>query len=241
MSFLEHLEELRKRLVWSVLAVAAGFMVCWWKAREIFQFLEAPVIAVLPKGTKLAYTQLTEPFMLYVNIALLAGTILASPVILFQLWLFIAPGLYRNERRWAAPFVMLSVLFFFAGCAFGYRIAFPMVAQFLVSTGEDFMPVIKIDDYLSILSQILLGLGAVFQTPILIFFLVRMGVVTEKWLLLKLRYAILIIFIIAAVITPTPDIPTQCAFALPMIGLYLLGIGMAWAVRRLTKPRQPGL
>jgi sec-independent protein translocase protein TatC len=240
MSFLEHLEDLRKRLFWSALAIAGGFLLCWYKAKEIFQFLQAPVLEVLPKGTKLAYTNLTEPFMLYINIALLAGTIVASPVILYQIWLFVAPGLYRNEKRWAAPFVVLSVLFFAAGAGFGYRIAFPMVAQFLVSTGEDFMPVIKIDDYLSILTQILLGLGAIFQTPILIFFLVRMGVVTEKWLLLKLRYAILIIFIIAAVITPTPDIPTQCAFALPMIALYLLGIAMAWGVRKLTaRPGDP--
>jgi len=234
MTFLEHLEDLRQRLVWSAVAIAAGFMLCWWKSKEIFQFLQVPVLAALPKGTKLAYTNLTEPFMLYVNIALLAGVIVASPVILYQVWLFVAPGLYRHERRWAAPFIFLSVFFFALGVTFGYKVAFPMVATFLVSTGEDFMPVIKIDDYLSILSQILLGLGAVFQTPILIFFLVRMGVVTEKWLLLKLRYAILIIFIIAAVITPTPDIPTQCAFALPMIFLYLLGIAMAWAVRKLT-------
>ena len=232
MSILEHLEDLRKRLFWSAFAVAAGFLVCWWKSREIFQWLAKPVLQALPPGTKLAYTQLTEPFMLYINIALLAGVFVASPVILYQLWLFIAPGLYRHERRWVWPFVVLSVLFFVGGGYFGYAVGFPMVAQFLVATGEDFMPVIKIDDYLDITSKILLGMGIVFETPIIIFFLARMGVVTERWLLAKFRYAVLIIFIIAALITPTPDIPTQCAFALPMCALYLLGVGMAWVFKK---------
>ena len=236
MTFLEHLEELRRRLVASAAAVAVGFLVCWWQSKPIFRILQQPVLDALPGGTKLAYTQLTEPFMLYVNIALIAGTFVASPVLLYQLWLFIAPGLYRHERMWAAPFVVLSVLFFVAGGWFGYAVAFPMVARFLVSMGQDFQPVIKIDDYLGILTKILLGMGAVFETPILIFFLVRMGVVTERWLLQKFRYAILVIFVISAIITPTPDIPTQCAFALPMIALYLLGIGMAALIKPRKKP-----
>lgn len=236
MTFLEHLEELRSRLVVSAAAVAVGFFACWWQSKAIFAFLQKPVLEVLPAGTKLAYTQLTEPFMLYVNIALLAGTFLACPVLLHQLWLFIAPGLYKHERRWAAPFVVLSVLFFVAGGWFGYAVAFPMVAKFLVSMGEDFQPVLKIDEYLAILTKILLGMGLVFETPILIFFLVRVGVVTERWLLQKFRYAVLVIFVISAVITPTPDIPTQCAFALPMIALYLLGIGMAAVFKPRPKP-----
>jgi sec-independent protein translocase protein TatC len=230
MTFLEHLEELRRRLFWSAIAIAAGFFVAWWKSQELFRLAQAPILAVLPAGTKLAYTELTEPFMLYVNIALIAGIFLASPAILWQVWLFVAPGLYRHEKKWILPFVFFSASCFCAGGWFGYRIAFPMVAQFLVSMGADFMPVLKIDDYLSILSKILIGMGLVFQTPIVIVFFVRIGVVTEKWLLQKFRYAVLVIFVIAALITPTPDIPTQCAFALPMIGLYLLGIGLAWLV-----------
>jgi len=171
------------------------------------------------------------------GIALLAGVFVASPVILYQLWLFIAPGLYRHERKWVWPFVFLSVLFFVGGGYFGYAVGFPMVAKFLVATGEDFMPVLKIEDYLDITSKLLLGMGLVFETPILIFFLARMGVVTEKWLLAKFRYAVLIIFIIAALITPTPDIPTQCAFALPMCALYLLGVLMAWVFKK-KKPKK---
>ena len=237
MTFLEHLEELRKRLVVSVLAVAAGFLLCWWRSKEIFHFLSRPVLSALPQGTKLAYTQLTEPFMIYINVALIAGVFLASPVILHQVWLFVAPGLYRHEKKWVAPFIFLSVAFFVGGGYFGYAVGFPMVAQFLVSTGEDFTPVIKIEDYLDLVTKILFGMGLVFETPILIFFLARMGVVTERWLLAKFRYAVLIIFIIAALITPTPDIPTQCAFALPMCALYLLGVLMAWVFKK--KPTAP--
>ena len=235
MSFLEHLEELRRRLVWSALAIAVGFSVSWWKAKEIFQILSKPVLEALPPGTKLAYTQLTEPFMLYINLALIVGIFVASPVLLWQLWLFVAPGLYKHEKRWVGPFVVVSVLFFVGGGLFGYAVGFPMVTKFLVSTGTDFQPVLKIDDYLDLVAKVLLGMGIVFETPILILFLARIGVVTEKWLLAKFRYAVLIIFIIAAFITPTPDIPTQCAFALPMCALYLLGILLAW----IFKKREP--
>ncbi len=232
MTFLEHLEELRKRIFYSALAVAGGFFLAWWKSQELFRIAQKPILEVLPAGTKLAYTNLTEPFMLYLNIALIAGIFLASPVVLYQVWLFVAPGLYRHEKSWVVPFVFFAALSFCAGGWFGYAVAFPMVAQFLVTMGADFTPVLKIDDYLAILSKILLGMGLVFQTPIVIVFFVRIGVVTEKWLLQKFRYAVLVIFIIAALITPTPDIPTQCAFALPMIGLYLLGIALAWLVKK---------
>ena len=232
MSFLEHLEELRHRIVVSLIAIAGGFLLSWWWAKEIFAVLQRPVLAALPPGTKLAYTQLTEPFMLYVNLALIAGIFVASPVLLHQVWLFIAPGLYKHEKMWAAPFVVLSVLFFVGGGAFGYFVGFPMVTRFLVSTGTDFTPVLKIGDYLDLVAKVLLGMGLVFETPILIFFLARVGVVTEKWLLQKFRYAVLVIFLISALITPTPDIPTQCAFALPMCALYLLGVGMAWVFKK---------
>ena len=235
MTFLEHLEELRRRLFWSAIAVAGGFFLAWWKAQDLFRIAQRPILEVLPAGTKLTYTNLTEPFMLYVNIALIAGIFLASPVIFLQVWLFVAPGLYRHEKRWVWPFVLSTAALFCAGGWFGYAVAFPMVAQFLVTMGADFTPVLKIDDYLAILSKILLGMGLVFQTPIVIVFFVRIGVVTEKWLLQKFRYAVLVIFVIAALITPTPDIPTQCAFALPMIALYLLGIFLAWIVRKRVK------
>jgi sec-independent protein translocase protein TatC len=232
MGFFDHLEELRRRLVVSLVALFGGFLACWYFAPKLFDLLAAPVRRVLPPGQSLAYTTLAEPFVLYFRVAMLAGVILASPVILWQTWLFVAPALYRHERRWVWPFLVASVFFFLSGCAFGYFEAFPMVVGFLVGVGKPFQAVITINEYLSTATKIILGLGLCFEMPIVIFFLARMGVVTERWLLAKLKYAILIIFIIAAVITPTPDVTTQCVFAVPMILLYLLGVGVAWLFRR---------
>jgi len=232
MGFFEHLEELRKRLMVSLLALFGGFLASWYFAPALFDFLAAPVRRVLPPGQNLAYTTLSEPFVLYFRVAMLAGVILSSPVILWQLWLFVAPALYRHERRWVWPFLLTSVLLFLSGCAFGYWKAFPMVVGFLIGVGRPFQAVITINEYLGTATKIILGLGLCFEMPVLVFFLARMGIVTERWLLAKLKYAILVIFIIAAVITPTPDVTTQCVFAVPMILLYLLGIGVAYVFRK---------
>ena len=232
MGFFEHLEELRRRLIVSLLAVSGAFLLCWFRAPALFEFLARPLRRALPPGQNLAYTTLAEPFVLYFRVALLAGIIVASPILLWQVWLFVAPALYRRERRWALPFLFAGVFFFLCGCAFGYYEAFPLVVGFLVGVGRPFQAVITINEYLSTASKIILGLGLAFEMPILVFFLARMGVVSERWLLAKLKYAILIIFVIAAVITPTPDITTQCVFAVPMILLYLLGIGVAWVFRK---------
>ena len=169
---------------------------------------------------------------MYFRVALLAGTLLASPILLWQIWLFVSPALYRRERRWVWPFVGFGVLFFLSGCAFAYYEAFPLVVQFLIGVGKPFQAVITINEYVSLATKLILGLGLCFEMPILVFFLARLGIVSERWLLAKFKYAVLIIFIIAAVITPTPDVATQCVFALPMIALYLLGILIAWVFRR---------
>jgi sec-independent protein translocase protein TatC len=232
MGFFQHLEELRRRLIVSLLAVFVGFLSCWYFAPAIFAFLSEPIHRALPPGQKLAYTTLTEPFLMYFRVALLAGAILAAPVVLWQVWLFISPALYRREKKYVVPFVAFGALFFFAGCAFAYYEAFPLVVGFLVKVGEPFQAVITINEYLSLATKLILGLGICFETPILIFFLARLGIVSEIWLLKKFKYAVLVIFIIAAVITPTPDVATQCVFALPMIGLYLLGILIAFLFRR---------
>ncbi len=232
MGFFEHLEELRRRLIVSLIALFGGFLVCWYWAPALFDFLAAPVRKVLPPGQNLAYTTLAEPFVLYFRVAMLAGVIVASPVILWQIWLFVAPALYRHERRWVWPFLLASIFFFLCGCAFGYVEAFPLVVGFLIGVGKPFQAVITINEYLGTATKIILGLGLCFEMPILIFFLARMGVVSEKWLLAKFKYAVLAIFIIAAVITPTPDVTTQCVFAVPMILLYLLGIAVAWVFRK---------
>lgn len=234
MSFLEHLEELRKRLLYSLLALVVSFLACWSFAPQIFRILELPVLKFLPPGEKLAYTQLTSPFFLYMKVAFFAGIFLASPFILLQVWLFIAPGLYAKERRLAVPFIVFATLFFVAGGYFGYAVVFPMACSFFVEMGKDFQQVITVDEYFSFANKMIMGMGLVFETPILIFFLSRLGIVTPQFLLAKFKYAVLIIFIIAAIITPTPDMVTQSALAVPMVLLYLLGIGISFL---FGKPR----
>lgn len=227
MTLLEHLEELRKRLLVSVLAVVLAFLGCWTVAPDIFRILERPISRFLPEGDALAFTHLIDPFMLYIKVALLAGIFVASPILLLQVWLFLRPGLYRHERRLAFPFILFTSLFFLGGGYFGYEVAFPMVCRFLLSVGEDFRQVVTVQSYFAMLSKILLGLGLVFELPVLVFFLARLGLVTAKGLLKGFRWALLGIFVIAAVITPTPDVATQTVFAVPMILLYLLGVAVA--------------
>lgn len=232
MGFFDHLEEFRRRLVISLIALAVTFTLAWSHAPRLFELLARPVRRFLPPGQNLAYTTLTEPFLLYFRVALLGGLILAAPVILWQVWMFVAPALYRKEKRFAIPFLLGSVFFFLAGCAFGYFQAFPMVVGFLVGMGTNFQAVITINEYLSMATKVILGLGICFELPVFIFFLTRMGVVTEKWLLKKFKYAVLLITVTAAIITPTPDVATQAVFAVPMILLYLLGILIAWVFKK---------
>jgi sec-independent protein translocase protein TatC len=232
MGFFDHLEEFRRRLIVCLVAVFVLFFVAWAWAPELFEILAAPIRRVLPKGQNLSYTTLTEPFLMYFRVSMLAAVIGAEPVILWQVWLFISPALYRREKKYVLPFVGVGFLFFIAGCCFGYFEAFPVVVTFLIGVGKPFNAVITINEYLSTASKVILGLGLVFETPILIFFLARIGIVSERWLLAKFKYAVLVIFIIAAIITPTPDVATQLVFALPMIALYLLGIGIAWMFKK---------
>jgi len=239
MGFFQHLEELRRRLMYSIVAILVGFLAAWRWAPQLFDFLARPLREVLPPGQNLAYTTLTEPFMMYFRVALLVGILAASPVVLWQLWMFISPALYRREKRWVVPFVFFGAVFFLSGCAFSYYVAFPLVVRFLVEVGQPFQAVITINEYLSIATKLILALGLCFETPILVFFLARMGIVSERWLLAKFKYAVLVIFIVAAVITPSADVATQCVFAVPMIFLYLLGVLAAWIFRRRDVPATP--
>ncbi len=227
MTLLDHLDELRRRLFSSAIAIFVAFLGCWYFAPEIFKWLEKPILDALPEGERLAFTDLAGPFMLYVKVALLAGIFVASPVLLTQVWLFIRPGLYRRERRLALPFIVFTSAFFVAGGYFGYLVAFPMVVRFLLGVGEDFRQVVTIQAYFGMMTKILLGLGLVFEMPMLIFFLARLGIVDARKLIRWFKWAVLLIFVAAAIITPTPDIATQTVFAVPMILLYLLGIGVA--------------
>ena len=228
MSFLDHLEELRKRLMWSFLAIAGGFMVCWSFADRIFAKLQEPLSEFLPPGDTLAYTRLTAPFFLYMKVAFFAGLFVASPFLLWQLWLFISPGLYKKERRVALPFIVFGTIFFVAGGWFGYQYILPGTCKFFVETGKNFKQMITVDDYFSFASVIILAAGLIFETPILIFFLARLGIVTPAFLLQKFKYAVVIAFIVSAIVTPTPDMVTQAALAIPMIVLYLIGVAVAY-------------
>ncbi|HYI10206.1 MAG TPA: twin-arginine translocase subunit TatC [Thermoanaerobaculia bacterium] len=228
MTFLDHLEELRRRLIVSFIAVAAGFFICWAFAEPIFAKLQEPLTKFLPPGDTLAYTRLTAPFFLYMKVAFFAGIFIASPILLLQLWLFIAPGLYKRERRLALPFILFGTLFFLLGGYFGYRYILPATCSFFVETGKQFKQMVTVDDYFGFASVIILSAGLIFETPILIFFLARLGIVTPAFLLQKFKYAVVLSFVIAAVVTPTPDMVTQAALAVPMIVLYLLGIGIAF-------------
>lgn len=229
MGFLDHLEELRKRLIVSFIAVTVAFFVCWNYAPQIYAKLQEPLTKILPPGDKLAFTRLTAPFFLYMKVAFFAGIFVASPVILFQIWLFISPGLYRKERRWAAPFIIATTALFLTGGYFGYRILLPATCGFFVETGKNFKQMITIDDYFSFSSMICLAAGVVFETPILVFFLTRLGIVTPKFLMKQWKFAIVISFIVAAFVTPTPDPVNQTILAVPMILLYFLGVFVAWA------------
>ena len=228
MSFLDHLEELRKRLMVSFIAVVIGFFASWAFAERIFAKLQEPLAQFLPPGDKLAYTRLTAPFFLYMKVAFFAGLFVAAPVVLYQLWLFIAPGLYKKERRLAAPFIIFGSLFFILGGYFGYRFLLPATCSFFVETGKEFKQMVTVDDYFSFASVIILACGLVFETPILIFFLARLGIVTPAFLMQKFKYAVVLAFVIAAIVTPTPDMVTQAALAVPMILLYLIGVGVAY-------------
>jgi len=231
MSFLDHLEELRKRLIRSCIATAVGVLVAFFFIDRIFAFVFAPMRTVLPPGTTLIYTAPGEAFSLYVNVALIAGVAVASPFIMFQVWRFIAPALYTNEKKLAIPFVLLSSAGIVGGWLFSHYLVFPATIRFFgIFNSPDlrFMP--RVQDAFELYTRMLLGMVLVFQMPTVIFFLARMRMVTARFLAHNTKYAILIIFIVAAVLTPDGSPWNQTLFAAPMIGLYLLSIVIAWVV-----------
>jgi sec-independent protein translocase protein TatC len=237
MSFLEHLDELRKRLVYSAIALVGGVAISFAFIGRIFEFIMRPLQQALPAGGKLLYTEPTEAFVLYLQIGLLAGFIIAAPIIIWQVWLFVAPALYAKEKRYAIPFVLLSSVGFVSGAAFSHYIVFPLMWKFLASFSTDYMIFApKIDPVFSLYTKMMLAMGLVFQMPSLVYFMARMGVVTARFMARQLKFAVLIIFIVAAVITPSGDMLTQTIVAVPMVGLYLLSIVIAWA---FGKPRKP--
>ncbi len=233
MSLMEHLEELRKRIIHSALYLALGFVTAWIFHNPIVEFFQAPLNHI---GKSLVFTHPMDPLNLYLQASLLAGAILAAPFILYQVWLFIAPGLYQKEKRFVVPFMTATVGLFLSGAAFGYYWVLPGAIKILVvDFGHNFTPMVTIEDYTGFFLSVILGLGISFEMPILIFFLAMFGIVSPRFLWKNMRYAILAVFLVAAIITPSPDPWTMCIYAVPMLALYLIGIAVAWWVHPSRK------
>ena len=233
----DHLVELRKRLMWAVLFLSLGFGASWNWSKEIFHFLMRPVFAALPDGEKaLHFSSSVEPFVIYLKVALYAGLFLSLPLILWQLWAFIAPGLYRRERRAVLPFVATATLCFVAGAAFCYVFILPAAFDFLIhSAGPDITPLLMMDDQLGLVMMLLIAFGIIFEMPLILTFLGMIGIVDTKFLVKYRRHAIVVNTIIAAVVTPTGDPFNLALMAVPMILCYELGIVGVWIFGRKRK------
>jgi sec-independent protein translocase protein TatC len=229
MSFLEHLDELRKRLIGCVYALVAGCLVSFIFVTQIQKAILQPLQQLMPSGTKLMYTAPTEGFMTMMKIGALGGLFLALPFIILQLWLFIAPGLYSNEKRFAVPFVMFGTFFFVTGAAFSHYVAFPYTWKFFLGFENEYLEFRpQLRDVFSLWVKMLLAFGVIFQMPTIVFFLARMGMVTAGFLIKHTKYAVLIIFILGAVLSPGTDVVSQAMMAGPMLVLYAISIGIAW-------------
>ena len=229
MSFLDHLDELRRRIVYAVVAVLGGFLIAIFFINDIFNFIMRPMQQLLPAGGTLIYTDPTEAFMLNIKIALIAGLILALPVVFAQLWLFIAPGLYSNEKRYAIPFIVMSTFFFVVGAAFSHYVVFPLTWRFFVSFTNDFLTFMpRIEPAFAIYLRLVLALGITFQLPTLVLFLARMGMITPRFMIRHFKYAMLIIIIAAAVLSPDGGGVGLLAMGGPVIILYIFSIALAW-------------
>jgi sec-independent protein translocase protein TatC len=234
-----HLQELRKRLVLSFIAVGLGFVICYAFAQSLFDILAAPLIKMMPPGGSLIFTSVAEAFFTYMKVAFIAGMVLTSPIVLFQVWAFVAPGLYRHEKRYVVPFVLAGSVAFAAGILFGYLVALPVGFRFLLGYATDFIkPMPSIKEYLSFSIKFLLAFGLVFEFPVVLVLLARIGVIDAKMLARQRKYAILLIFIFAAVMTP-PDLISQVMMALPLMGLFELSILLSRLFGKKAAPAPP--
>ena len=236
MSFLEHLDELRKRIIRAAISIGVGFLIAFFFHQQLFDFVMRPLQAGLSPGQKLIYTDPTEAFVLHLQIAAIAGLVIALPLVMGQVWLFIAPGLYSHEKKMAIPFVLISTVFFILGAAFSHYVVFPLTWKFFVSFTTDyltFMP--RIEPAFGLYIKMILAFGAVFQMPTIILFLARMGVVTAGFLWRQTKYAILVIVIVSAIVTPDGGGVSLVAMSVPLFFLYLVSIGLAWLVGKKKK------
>jgi len=229
MSFLDHLDELRWRLIWAIASIGAGFAITFPFVQTIFDFIMRPMQRLLPYGQTLIYTDPSEAFTLEIKIALITGLMIASPLVFLQLWLFVAPGLYSHEKKWALPFILMSSFFFVVGAAFSHYVVFPIVWGFFVSFRTDyltFMP--RVEPAFSMYLRLVLALGITFQLPTLVLFLARMGMVTPRFMIKNFKYAVLLSVIASAALSPDGGGVGMLAMGGPVIVLYVLSIGLAW-------------
>lgn len=225
MPFLQHLEELRSRLIRSVLAILVGFGVCVVFSERLFSMLASPIMKLLPPDTALVFTSLPDPFFIYLKIAFFAGLFLALPYVLYQLWLFIYPGLHPHERRLTLPFIVCATALFYVGAAFAYFLVFPAAFKFFLGyVSAELKPMIAIREYVSLAVLLMAAFGAVFETPIIIVFLGLLGVFNSGHLKKGRRYFIVLAFVIAAILSPSPDVINQTLMAVPMLLFYEVGI-----------------
>jgi sec-independent protein translocase protein TatC len=236
MSFLDHLDELRRRIIYSIVAVLVGFGIAFYFINDLFDFVMRPMTALLPAGQTLIYTDPGEQFFLQIKIGLIAGLIVASPVVFAQVWLFIAPGLYAHEKKLAIPFVVMSTFFFVAGAAFSHYLVFPIVWQFFASFTNDiitFMP--RVEPAFALYLRLILALGLTFELPTIVLFLARMGMITPRFMIRNFKYAVMIIVIASAILSPDPGGVGMLAMGGPVIVLYIFSIGLAWVFGKKRK------
>jgi len=240
MTFFEHLSELRKRIVNSLISIGIGGAIGWFVAPHFVNWIVKPMTDALTKAhlePKLVYSHPAGFLNLLITLSIYLGIVIASPWILYQIWLFVAPALYKHERSAITGFLFSTVFLFLAGIAFGYFISLPYVLRFLISFQGPVVPLINVDEYFDLILMVLLGLGLVFELPVLIFFLSLFGIVTPKFLMKNFRYAILVIAILAAVLTPTPDATTMLVFMAVLVALYFVGVAVSWVVVRRRERR----
>ena len=233
MTFLEHLEELRNRLIHCLASVGIAFCVCWVFREEIFAFLAVPIADVVGGVKQLIFIKPTEPFSIWLKVSFVAAIFLSSPYILLQVWLFIAPGLYRREKSYALPFLFSSTVLFILGGMFAYYLILPTALDFLINQfGAPFSAMVSAIEYFNFEVVILVGMGLIFQMPVLVAFLSLFGLITPRFLWKNFRYAFLAIIVIAAVVSPTADILNLFLWSGPMIILYVSSIGISWIFKR---------
>lgn len=225
--FLSHLEELRKRLIVCAIGIGCAFFVAYFFKEDLFRILIMPLKEVMPEGDRLIFTNLPEMFFAYLKVSLIAGILAATPVIFYELWMFIAPGLYQHEQRFVIPFVVCSSFLFTAGALFGYFIVFPFGFKFLMGYANEYVQALpSVKEYFSFSIKLLFAFGLVFEMPVVVFFLAKMGLVTAKAMRSKRKYAVLMAFVVGAILTP-PDVLTQFMMAVPLMVLYELSIFVA--------------